>query len=357
MTAVAVSRATVDWLLAEDNPPVRYLTLTRLLDRPERGAEARAARARLGDYRPTREILAARDEVWREGAKLYQKYRGGYWQLIFLGEFLAPRKLPGVEAGVEFVLAHQGLVAGAPWWGIHCLNGNLLRAMVALGFGGDPRVRAGLEHLAREVIGAGGVPCHIIDWSLYPTCHMSLPKVLLALASLPPAERSPAVRRAVRICVERVLAREVSVYVSPHTKEWYAHVQRSPDIPSSISSKPEKRLRIVEAKRTFLATRGGHGELKEKAGWRKFGFPLHYNSDILEAMRALVAAGTPRRPPRVARALAAILDRRLPDGRWKLDSSWNGKMIADVEAKGRPSRWITFYALWVVRHFRGLALP
>ena len=32
-------------------------------------------------------------------------------------------------------------------------------------------------------------------------------------------------------------------------------------------------------------------------------------------------------------------------------------MIADIEAKGRPSRWITFYALAVLRHFRGLVLP
>ena len=59
MTAVPVSRTTLDWLLAEDHPPVRYLTLTRLLDRSERGAEVRVAWARLGDYGPIREILVA----------------------------------------------------------------------------------------------------------------------------------------------------------------------------------------------------------------------------------------------------------------------------------------------------------
>jgi hypothetical protein len=360
MPAVPVARATLDWLLDEENPPVRYLTLARLLGRSERAREVRAARARLGDYGPTRKILAARERFWGGGEKLYQKYRGGYWQLVFLGEFLAPREAPGVEEGVEHVLGHQGPrgpVAGLPWWGIHCLNANLLRAMVALGFGDDPRVRAGLEHVAGEIVGAGGVPCFIIDWSLYDTCHMSLPKALLAMTALPPAARSPAIEQAAGICVERLLEREVSKYVSPRTDEWYAHVRSSPDIPSSISTKPEKRLRIVGAKGEFLARRGGLGALKEKAGWRRFGFPLHYNSDTLEAMRALVEAGAPRRTPRVARALDAILERRLPDGRWRLDFSWNGKMIADVEAKGRPSRWITFHALRVLQHFRGLALP
>ena len=106
ITAVPVSCATLDWLLVEDNPLVCYLTLTRLLDRSERGAEVKAARVRLGDYGPTREILAARAEFWRPGAHLYQKYWGGYWQLIFLGEFLVPRQAPGVEEGVEYVFGH-----------------------------------------------------------------------------------------------------------------------------------------------------------------------------------------------------------------------------------------------------------
>jgi hypothetical protein len=357
MPAVPVPRATLDWLLAEDNPPVRYLTLTCLLERSPRSAEVRAARARLGDYGPTRTILAARREFWTPGAPLYEKYHGGFWQLIFLGEFLAPRDLAGIEEGVEFVLGLPGPVAGAEWWGIHCLNANLLRAMAALGFGDDPRVRAGLEHVAGEVVEAGGVPCHVIDWSLLPTCHMSLPKVLLALSSLAPGERTPMMRQALAIGVERLLAREVSVYVSPLREEWYGEVRRSPEIPSSISTKAEKRRRVVAAKREFLAARGGPGELEEKPGWRRFGFPLHYNSDILEAMRALVEAEAPRRTPRVARAIDAILERRLPDGRWRLDFSWNGKMIADVEAKGRPSRWITYHVLRALRHFRGLALP
>lgn len=89
----------------------------------------------------------------------------------------------------------------------------------------------------------------------------------------------------------------------------------------------------------------------DKAGWLRFGFPLHYNSD---ALVALVQAETPRRSPRVRHALDTVLARRCSDGRWKLNSSNNGKMIADVEKKGAPSRWITYRALYVLEYFRGL---
>ena len=115
MAAVQVDRATVDWLLSAANPPVRYLTLTRVLGRSERTRDVRDARARLGEYGPSRKILAARKRTFKRGAKLYQKYRGGFWQLILLGEYLAPRELPGVEASVEYVFEHgPGFISGSP---------------------------------------------------------------------------------------------------------------------------------------------------------------------------------------------------------------------------------------------------
>jgi len=38
---MTASPRVIDWLLEEDNPPVRYLTLTRLLRRPSASAEVR----------------------------------------------------------------------------------------------------------------------------------------------------------------------------------------------------------------------------------------------------------------------------------------------------------------------------
>lgn len=353
---VPVSRETIDWLLSEENPPVRYLTLTRLLGEGDRSRRVREAKARLGEYAPTRKILAQRRRFWSEGSNLYQKYGGGYWQLIFLGEFLAPRDLPGVEEGVERVLGSRGsLIRERPWFGIHCLNSNILRALVALGFADDPRVREGLDHVAREIVAAEGVPCHITDWSIYPTCRMTLPKVLLAMTSLPARERTPSMVAAERISRDLLLAHEVTRYVSPYAKEFIEHFLSLPrGTPRSISIVPEKREAIRKIKRDFVRKKGGLGQLKDKAGWLRFGFPLHYNSDALEAMIALAQAQTPAGTAQVAHAIEAIRARRRPDGRWPLDFTHNGKMIVDIEKKGAPSRWITYRALFVLKHFAGL---
>ena len=87
-----------------------------------------------------------------------------------------------------------------------------------------------------------------------------------------------------------------------------------------------------------------------KRGWLKFGFPLHYNSDVLEATFALARAGVPY-DPRLDRALDAIRKKRTPDGRWTLDRSTKRKTLIDVEELGAPSKWLTYRALSVIKHF------
>jgi hypothetical protein len=44
---------------------------------------------------------------------------------------------------------------------------------------------------------------------------------------------------------------------------------------------------------------------------------------------------------------------RADDGqaRWVMRNSLNGKMLADVEAKGKPSKWLTLRAFKVRAHF------
>ena len=50
-----VDAKTIAWLLDEDNPPVRYLTLTRLLDKPTRHPDVVAACGAIAAYPPVRE--------------------------------------------------------------------------------------------------------------------------------------------------------------------------------------------------------------------------------------------------------------------------------------------------------------
>ena len=104
-----------------------------------------------------------------------------------------------------------------------------------------------------------------------------------------------------------------------------------------------------KAKARFLAE-NGLGELEPNATWTRFGFPLNWSSDILEAMFALATIGTPI-SPQLKGPLQAILDKRGSDGLWRLEKSLNGQMWVDVEEMGQPSKWITFFAMLVLEHF------
>ena len=64
------------WLLGNDNPPVRLLTLTRLLHRPDTDPEAQEARSRLMGYSVTREILSHSAEIWAVGPHMAWSLKG-----------------------------------------------------------------------------------------------------------------------------------------------------------------------------------------------------------------------------------------------------------------------------------------
>lgn len=51
-----------------------------------------------------------------------------------------------------------------------------------------------------------------------------------------------------------------------------------------------------------------------------------------------------------------IESRRCKDGRWKLDESLNGKMLANIERRGAASKWVTMRALTVSHHFGGIKI-
>jgi hypothetical protein len=112
---------------------------------------------------------------------------------------------------------------------------------------------------------------------------------------------------------------------------------------------------VSNQKGAFLLERG-LGDPKPKQGWLKFGFPLHYNSDVLEAMYALAESGTPMSAA-LERPLNVVESKMTPKGRWVMENSLNGKMWVDVETLGKPRKWLTYYALRVLGHFGRAPLP
>jgi hypothetical protein len=79
-----------------------------------------------------------------------------------------------------------------------------------------------------------------------------------------------------------------------------------------------------------------------------FGFPLSYRIDVLETTAVLAELGYGNEPS-LGNALQFILSKQDSQGRWKMEKTLNGKMWADIEEKGKPSKWVTLRALRVLR--------
>lgn len=319
------------WLLEPDpdNPSVRYFALRELLDRPADDAEVRRAGAAIMQTGPVPAILDAQypDGCWiKPGGGYSPKYRATTWQVLFLAELGADPADERVRRGGEYVLSHSIAANNAfaasqkpvPSNAIHCLNGNLLYALLRLGFGGDPRVQAALDWQARAITGEGEIqfyksgtsgPNFACAVNLGQPCGWGANKALRALSAVPAEERSPAVRRALEAGAAFLLSRDPALADYPYTD-------------------------------------------RVSATWFKFGFPLTYWSDVLETVAVLVGLGYGR-DPRLANALGYILSKQDAQGRWKLENSLKGKMWADIEQRGKPSKWITLRALRVLRRLDG----
>ena len=340
----------VVWLLASDEPALRYRALTELLGEPAEGGEAVAARREIMTEGAVPRILAAQgaDGHWGGPGRFYtDKYRGTVWQLIVLAELGADPVVARVRAACEAILRDSqepesggfsfecskkcggGLASGV----IPCLTGNMVFSLVHLGMLDDPRVQRAVDWIATwqrfddgetEPPKEGPYARYEMCWGRH-TCHMGAVKALKALAEIPPERRSPAVAQTLAAGTEYILHHHVH--------------KRSHDL--TRDSKP---------------------------GWKRFGFPLMYQTDVLEILGVLAkldddaaetaatggaAAGAVHRgpllDPRTREALDLVAGKQDGQGRWKLEATMNGKYVVDIETKGKPSRWVTLRALRVLK--------
>ncbi|MDH4136158.1 MAG: nitrogen fixation protein NifH, partial [Anaerolineae bacterium] len=176
--------------------------------------------------------------------------------------------------------------------------------------------QAALDWQARAITGEGiqylksgtAGPGFACSANLGQPCAWGAAKAMKALIAVSPDQRTSAVQHAVEVGAEFLLSRDPAVADYPYTER--------------VSST-----------------------------WFKFGFPLSYWSDVLETTAVLVELGYAN-DPRLANALQLILSKQDTQGRWKLENTLNGKMWADIEQKGKPSKWVTLRALRILKRVR-----
>jgi len=319
------------WLLEPAAPAVRHLALRHLLGRPADDPEVVAARTAAMASPPISTVLDAQDaDGWwvAPGPSYGPKYRSTTWNVIFLDQMGADGADPRIRAACGHVLDHdlvpgsgfgvgQGRTKPRASMQIHCLNGNLLRAMIGFGWGDDARVR---DAIAWEVGAVLGTPGHRFSRGGTPgpgfacganeglPCGWGATKALLALARIPAADRTPDVSSAIDAGVGLLLS-----------------------VPPETAGYPT-----------------GWGNAQPSGSWFRLGFPSGYVADVLQAMEAVCEAGAGG-DARMAGAVDWLVAQQGPDGRFANRYAYAGEMVADVDAPGKPSRWVTLRACRVLR--------
>lgn len=319
---------TLDWLLEREHPSVRYFVLKKLFDKPEQDP---AMQQCLRDIMTTGIVPLIlnkqnADGSWGVPHRFYhQKYGGTVWQLMVLAEHFADPGDARVRKACEFILENSqdqerfGFAynkagktrGGRPTEVIPCLTGNMVWSLVRLGMLEDERVQKGIEWICRYQRANDGAPDFPPDWPYQRfemcygrhSCHMGVVKSLKALAEIPVEKRSPAVKEKIAELAEYLLIHHI--------------FRKSHDL-----------------------------EKVSRPGWLKLGFPLMYQTDVLEILEILVSLGYD--DPRMQEAIGILEKKKGPDGRWKLENTFNGKMLTDIEKKGEASKWITAKALFVL---------
>lgn len=339
-----VPAETLEWLLEPDVPAVAVLTRRTLLGERDDTA-TRELWARRDEYPPVAAILDAQraDGSWDVPSRDYGKYGGSLWQIVFLGELWADGTDERVARGAEYAFSRQKADGGwsaDPKASYHmpCLTANVGRALARMGWARDERVIRALSALVDGWRRLGFLGCTgMTPMSLNGYCHMLTPKVLLFLGEVP-RDAWPAGAGELRdACVAALRDKQVFRSLPAEFKDFKAQVW-----PLPAAERPAARERFVAEHRPL--------RYGDKPGWLRFGFPLSYNSDALEALAALAAVDETRRPE-YEPAIAVVETAADAKMRWTMRTSFNGKMLADVERKGEPSKWITLRALRVLERF------
>ena len=180
--------AALAWLLASDEPAVRYLARRDLLGERDGGALAADAARRLEGPK-ARALLAGQRPDGGFGVRPYSKWTGAHWRLVSLVELAAPAGEPRLQAAASTVLdwltavEHRRTVTVVDGLARRCASqeGNALAVACRLGLAGDPRAADALDLvvLRRRVDGRwwpggywwrppggrpGSGPADVVDW-------------------------------------------------------------------------------------------------------------------------------------------------------------------------------------------------
>jgi len=334
------------WLLEEENPSVRYHTLKDILGYKEDDPELLAAKATIPSSKIVAKIFSKQrpEGYWEESWSPYHpKYKSSYWQMMTLAQLGMDKTDARVRNSCEHIFQFQLDTGGfssstsesalreykqlrekgkklppPDEWAsskvyehqYSCLTGNMAAALIRMGYVDDHRVWRALEWLVRVQNRDGGWLCP------YWRAHVKDTHGCF-YGTICPMEAFSEVPR------ERL------------TKDMERTVQRGAE--------------FLLMHRLFKADHHDFAVINQS--WLKLGFPWFYGYNVLRGLDVLTKLGYVE-DDRLSDAVQVLLQKRRPDGTWILENAPTGRMHANIEAVGKPSKWITLIALKVLKCLR-----
>jgi hypothetical protein len=302
------------WLLEPENPPVRFLTMRDLEDRPADDPELRAAREAIPSWQPVAALL---EDQHPEGYWVKPDYYlprtslGTFWVLTVLADLGLTRANDHIQRACDFMfdqqrengafcrrrrIPKQGIVweeSSEP-----CTQARIVRFLIQFGFGEDPRVVQAFEWTLERQREDGTWFCR---GDKGKGCLRATIDVLRAAALIPDMKDHPG-------------------------------IQRGAAVVSMLSMQPGMyRYHVGDTWGT----------------WESLKYP-YFGFSALSALDALGRLGWTSEDPGVRKALDYILSRQGMDGRWPLDETWPEPAL-DFGDSGKPNKWITLDAMRVIK--------
>ena len=319
----------IEWLLEDSNPSVKYWTLKDLLEKNEVYPQVIETRENIMASDCVLSLLCSQIEnkYWEKPNDMYNpKYRATTHSLLILAE-LGAKPILRIQNALEYIFRFQR-DTGHFWMDLPktakgkastltdgcCIDGNILTYLALFGYQNSDTVTRLLNFLSTSYDWQNtGWSCRSYSGDinrLFPmNCYMGRIKVLKGLSFLNPNKLTREMKMIIDTEVEQILENQIWKYL------------KFPD-----------------------------GSRKEKKGWTKFGFPLFYNSDVLEVLDILTRLGI--KDDRMSAAIELVISKQRKDGKWYMENSFNGKMNCTIEELHAPSKWITLRALRVLNRYQ-----
>ena len=302
----------VEWLLASDEPGVRFQAERDLLD-VERPRDAEAVL----DGPLVRTLLSGQQPDGGFGGHPYAKWSGAHWRLVSLVELGVPPGEPRCVAAVEPVLAW--LTGPGHRRGIKVIDGltrrcgsqegNGLAVCCRLGLADDPRVRLLAESLIEWQWPDGGWNCDKKATGRRSSFHESLPPM------------------------------------------WGLHEYASATGDASAKGAARRTAELFLEHRLFRRLADGE---PIHPSFTVLHYPPFWHYDVLQALVVLARMGLAD-DPRAADGVELVESRRPPDGRWRAGGRWwkrpgsKGSNVDVVDWGSGPSELLTLNALRVLK--------